>query len=76
MCPFYFILTPLPPLVPGRTDAGLEDFKLNMASPTASHMVGRCFVATEEGTYFKGSGYLKAGQLTQLLLLLSSMKQL
>ncbi|KAM4522102.1 laminin subunit alpha-2 isoform 2-T2 [Odontesthes bonariensis] len=48
------------PTTAGRTDAGLEDFKLNMATPTSSHMVGRCFVATEEGTYFKGSGYLKA----------------
>uniref|UniRef100_A0A3Q1ANG5 Basement membrane-specific heparan sulfate proteoglycan core protein n=1 Tax=Amphiprion ocellaris TaxID=80972 RepID=A0A3Q1ANG5_AMPOC len=36
------------------------DFKLNMATPTSSHMVGRCFVATEAGTYFDGTGYLKA----------------
>ncbi|XP_017267406.1 laminin subunit alpha-2 isoform X4 [Kryptolebias marmoratus] len=42
----------------GQTD--LEDFKLNMATPTSSHMVGRCFVATESGTYFDGTGYLKA----------------
>ncbi|XP_072218688.1 laminin subunit alpha-2 [Leuresthes tenuis] len=45
---------------PVSTKPTTTDFKLNMASPTASHMVGRCFVATEEGTYFKGSGYLKA----------------
>uniref|UniRef100_A0A3P8SHG9 Laminin subunit alpha 2 n=1 Tax=Amphiprion percula TaxID=161767 RepID=A0A3P8SHG9_AMPPE len=37
-----------------------QDFKLNMATPTSSHMVGRCFVATEAGTYFDGTGYLKA----------------
>ncbi|XP_047244518.1 laminin subunit alpha-2 isoform X10 [Girardinichthys multiradiatus] len=37
-----------------------EDFKLDMAAPTSSHMVGRCFVATETGTYFDGTGYLKA----------------
>ncbi|CAN9507937.1 unnamed protein product [Ophioblennius macclurei] len=37
-----------------------EDFKLDLATPTSSHMVGRCFVATEAGTYFEGSGYLKA----------------
>uniref|UniRef100_A0A8C3AWG7 Laminin subunit alpha-2 n=1 Tax=Cyclopterus lumpus TaxID=8103 RepID=A0A8C3AWG7_CYCLU len=36
------------------------DFKLNMATPTSSHMIGRCFVATEAGTYFEGTGYLKA----------------
>uniref|UniRef100_A0A3B5B0Z0 Basement membrane-specific heparan sulfate proteoglycan core protein n=1 Tax=Stegastes partitus TaxID=144197 RepID=A0A3B5B0Z0_9TELE len=36
------------------------DFKLNMATPSSSHMVGRCFVATEAGTYFDGTGYLKA----------------
>uniref|UniRef100_A0AAQ5WZ67 Basement membrane-specific heparan sulfate proteoglycan core protein n=1 Tax=Amphiprion ocellaris TaxID=80972 RepID=A0AAQ5WZ67_AMPOC len=40
--------------------AVIEDFKLNMATPTSSHMVGRCFVATEAGTYFDGTGYLKA----------------
>uniref|UniRef100_A0A672JPX2 Laminin G domain-containing protein n=1 Tax=Salarias fasciatus TaxID=181472 RepID=A0A672JPX2_SALFA len=33
---------------------------LDMATPTSSHMVGRCFVATETGTYFDGSGFLKA----------------
>ncbi|CAJ1078287.1 laminin subunit alpha-2 isoform X2 [Xyrichtys novacula] len=38
----------------------LEDFKLDMAAPSSSHMVGRCFVATEAGTYFDGTGYLKA----------------
>nr|XP_004550571.2 laminin subunit alpha-2 isoform X4 [Maylandia zebra] len=36
------------------------DFKLDMATPTSSHMVGRCFVATETGTYFEGTGFLKA----------------
>ncbi|XP_077409138.1 laminin subunit alpha-2 isoform X2 [Vanacampus margaritifer] len=45
---------------PGRTEALTEDFKLDMATPTSSHMVGRCFAATEPGTYFDGSGYLKA----------------
>ncbi|XP_069017691.1 laminin subunit alpha-2 [Embiotoca jacksoni] len=44
----------------GRSEAVIEDFKLNMATPTSSHMVGRCFVATETGTYFDGTGFLKA----------------
>ncbi|XP_028295898.1 laminin subunit alpha-2 isoform X3 [Gouania willdenowi] len=44
----------------GRANAAIEDFKLNMATPTSSHMVGRCFVATETGTYFDGTGFLKA----------------
>ncbi|XP_074541079.1 laminin subunit alpha-2 [Halichoeres trimaculatus] len=48
------------PPATGRPESNLEDFKLDMATPTSSHMVGRCFVATEEGTYFDGSGYLKA----------------
>uniref|UniRef100_A0A8D0CUX2 Laminin subunit alpha-2 n=1 Tax=Sander lucioperca TaxID=283035 RepID=A0A8D0CUX2_SANLU len=39
---------------------GGPDFKLNMDTPTSSHMVGRCFVATETGTYFDGTGFLKA----------------
>uniref|UniRef100_A0A7N8XTA6 Laminin subunit alpha-2 n=1 Tax=Mastacembelus armatus TaxID=205130 RepID=A0A7N8XTA6_9TELE len=43
-----------------RSEAANEDFKLNMATPTASHMIGRCFVATETGTYFDGTGFLKA----------------
>ncbi|XP_038590833.1 laminin subunit alpha-2-like [Micropterus salmoides] len=43
----------------GRSEV-IEDFKLNMATPTSSHMVGRCFVATETGTYFDGTGFLKA----------------
>lgn len=34
-----------------------------MATPSASHMVGRCFVATEKGTYFDGTGFLKAGEI-------------
>uniref|UniRef100_A0A8D2ZGH0 Laminin subunit alpha 2 n=1 Tax=Scophthalmus maximus TaxID=52904 RepID=A0A8D2ZGH0_SCOMX len=33
---------------------------LDMAAPASSHMVGRCFVATEVGTYFEGTGFLKA----------------
>ncbi|XP_028252901.1 laminin subunit alpha-2 isoform X2 [Parambassis ranga] len=48
------------PATTGRPGAVIEDFMLNMASPNSSHMVGRCFVATETGTYFEGSGYLKA----------------
>lgn len=44
----------------GRSETVLEDFKLDMAAPTSSHMVGRCFVATETGTYFDGTGFLKA----------------
>nr|XP_057947713.1 laminin subunit alpha-2 isoform X3 [Doryrhamphus excisus] len=45
---------------PGRSEALIEDFKLDMATPTSSHMVGRCFAATEAGTYFDGTGFLKA----------------
>ncbi|XP_031717276.1 laminin subunit alpha-2 [Anarrhichthys ocellatus] len=48
------------PAATGRSEAVVEDFKLNMAAPTSSHMIGRCFVATETGTYFEGTGYLKA----------------
>ncbi|XP_008282816.1 laminin subunit alpha-2 isoform X3 [Stegastes partitus] len=44
----------------GRSETANVDFKLNMATPSSSHMVGRCFVATEAGTYFDGTGYLKA----------------
>ncbi|XP_056150110.1 laminin subunit alpha-2 [Lampris incognitus] len=44
----------------GHSEVGTEDFKLDMAAPTASHMVGSCFVDTESGTYFDGTGYLKA----------------
>ncbi|KAF3850089.1 hypothetical protein F7725_019808 [Dissostichus mawsoni] len=44
----------------GRAEAVIEDFKLDMATPSSSHMVGRCFVATETGTYFEGTGFLKA----------------
>lgn len=47
----------------GRAEAASEDFQLDMATPTASHMVGRCFVATEAGTYFDGTGFLKAGEI-------------
>ncbi|XP_030577117.1 laminin subunit alpha-2 isoform X2 [Archocentrus centrarchus] len=43
----------------GSSEA-MIDFKLDMAAPTSSHMVGRCFVATETGTYFDGTGFLKA----------------
>ena len=46
----------------GRAEAVIEDFKLDMATPSSSHMVGRCFVATETGTYFEGTGFLKAGE--------------
>lgn len=46
----------------GRSEAAMEDFSFNMATPTSSHMVGRCFVATETGTYFDGTGFLKAGE--------------
>uniref|UniRef100_A0A8C4I4G9 Basement membrane-specific heparan sulfate proteoglycan core protein n=1 Tax=Dicentrarchus labrax TaxID=13489 RepID=A0A8C4I4G9_DICLA len=31
-----------------------------VSTKSSSHMVGRCFVATEAGTYFDGTGYLKA----------------
>lgn len=55
-------LSPLP-LCLGRSDAAMEDFQLDMATPTASHMVGRCFVTTETGTYFDGTGFLKAGEI-------------
>ncbi|XP_050927753.1 LOW QUALITY PROTEIN: laminin subunit alpha-2 [Lates calcarifer] len=44
----------------GRSEAVIEDFKLDMATPTSSYMVGKCFVATETGTYFDGTGFLKA----------------
>uniref|UniRef100_A0A665URX2 Basement membrane-specific heparan sulfate proteoglycan core protein n=1 Tax=Echeneis naucrates TaxID=173247 RepID=A0A665URX2_ECHNA len=36
------------------------NFELDMTAPTSSHMVGTCFVDTETGTYFDGTGYLKA----------------
>lgn len=39
----------------------IEDFKVDMEVPTSHYMVGRCFVATEPGTYFDGTGYVKAG---------------
>nr|XP_054604109.1 laminin subunit alpha-2 isoform X1 [Nothobranchius furzeri] len=44
----------------GRSKLIDMDLKLDMATPTSSHMVGRCFVATETGTYFDGTGYLQA----------------
>ncbi|XP_029984754.1 laminin subunit alpha-2 isoform X3 [Sphaeramia orbicularis] len=44
----------------GRVEVAMEDFKLDMGAPTSSNMVGRCFVATEAGTYFEGTGFLKA----------------
>ncbi|KAM8831423.1 laminin subunit alpha-2 isoform 2-T2 [Spinachia spinachia] len=47
-------------VAPGRSEAGVEDFNMNMAAPTSSHMIATCFVATETGTYFEGTGYLKA----------------
>ncbi|KAF3703025.1 Laminin subunit alpha-2 [Channa argus] len=43
-----------------RSEPINEDFKLDMATPTASHMVGRCFISTETGTHFDGTGFLKA----------------
>ncbi|KAL6095758.1 lama2 [Pungitius sinensis] len=49
------------PGVPSRrSEAGAEDFNMNMAAPTSSHMIATCFVATETGTFFEGTGYLKA----------------
>ncbi|XP_054872126.1 laminin subunit alpha-2 isoform X4 [Amphiprion ocellaris] len=57
---FKMVGGPVSTKAPGRSEAVIEDFKLNMATPTSSHMVGRCFVATEAGTYFDGTGYLKA----------------
>ncbi|XP_077949204.1 laminin subunit alpha-2 isoform X3 [Gasterosteus aculeatus] len=47
-------------VAPSHSGAGGEDFNMNMAAPTSSHMIARCFVATETGTYFDGTGYLKA----------------
>ncbi|XP_077565318.1 laminin subunit alpha-2 isoform X2 [Stigmatopora nigra] len=44
----------------GRAEALTEDFNLDMATPMSSHMVGKCFTATEAGTYFDGTGFLKA----------------
>ncbi|XP_061560843.1 laminin subunit alpha-2 isoform X1 [Phycodurus eques] len=44
----------------GRTETLTEDFELDMATPTSGRMVGRCFAATEAGTYFDGTGFLKA----------------
>lgn len=46
----------------GRVESFPEDFNLNMATPTSRHMVGSCFDATETGTYFDGTGFLKAGE--------------
>lgn len=45
----------------GRTESVPEDFNFKMATPMFSHMVGQCFQATEEGSYFEGTGFLKAG---------------
>lgn len=45
----------------GRSESVPEDFNLNMATPTSRHMVGSCFEAAEAGTYFDGTGFLKAG---------------
>lgn len=63
---FSFKLMNLFPSRSGRTESIPEDFKLNMATATSSHMVGRCFVATETGTYFDGTGFLKAGEMRHL----------
>lgn len=45
----------------GRSESVPEDFNLSMATPTSRHMVGSCFEAMEAGTYFDGTGFLKAG---------------
>lgn len=52
-----------PSLLLGRIETVIEDFKLDMTTPTSSYMVGSCFVATETGTYFDGTGFLKAGEI-------------
>lgn len=59
-------INPLSSSCLGRSESVPEDFKLNMAAPTSSHMVGRCFAATESGTYFDGTGFLKAGEKRQV----------
>uniref|UniRef100_A0A6Q2ZGJ1 Basement membrane-specific heparan sulfate proteoglycan core protein n=1 Tax=Esox lucius TaxID=8010 RepID=A0A6Q2ZGJ1_ESOLU len=46
-------------------DGCIRNFKmlgsvLDMDKPTSSHHVGSCFVSTEKGTYFDGTGYIKA----------------
>ncbi|KAL0967369.1 hypothetical protein UPYG_G00251370 [Umbra pygmaea] len=46
-------------------DGCIRNFKmlsnvLDMDTPTSSHHVGSCFVSTEKGTYFDGTGYVKA----------------
>lgn len=46
----------------GRSESVPEDFNLSMAMPTSRHMVGICYDATETGTYFDGTGFLKAGE--------------
>lgn len=46
----------------GRMESIPEDFNFTMAAPTSSYMVGRCFEATEPGSYFDGTGFLKAGE--------------
>lgn len=58
---FVVIQTSVFTSLPGRIEP-ITEFNFNMATPTSSHMVGRCFVATETGTYFDGTGYLKAGE--------------
>lgn len=45
----------------GGSESVPEDFNLNMATPTSRHMVGSCFKPVEAGTYFDGTGFLKAG---------------
>uniref|UniRef100_A0A6Q2XIM3 Basement membrane-specific heparan sulfate proteoglycan core protein n=1 Tax=Esox lucius TaxID=8010 RepID=A0A6Q2XIM3_ESOLU len=52
-------------------DGCIRNFKmlgsvLDMDKPTSSHHVGSCFVSTEKGTYFDGTGYIKAGELVGL----------
>uniref|UniRef100_A0AAV2K9N1 Laminin G domain-containing protein n=1 Tax=Knipowitschia caucasica TaxID=637954 RepID=A0AAV2K9N1_KNICA len=38
----------------------VENLSLDMETPSSRHLVGRCFVSTEPGTYFQGTGYMKA----------------
>uniref|UniRef100_A0A3Q3D5A7 Basement membrane-specific heparan sulfate proteoglycan core protein n=1 Tax=Hippocampus comes TaxID=109280 RepID=A0A3Q3D5A7_HIPCM len=51
-----------------KGDEHEKNFKLDMSTPTSSHMVGRCFAATERGTYFDGTGFLKAVNCVAALL--------
>ncbi|KAM8846710.1 LOW QUALITY PROTEIN: laminin subunit alpha-2 [Synchiropus picturatus] len=48
------------PSGPGQPESIMEEFQFDMAAPDSRHMVGSCFTASESGTYFDGTGYLKA----------------